>query len=109
VPRYLAGEPSAAVDDDAGVGAGQGRGDRDLARDPPLGAHPERDARTLIAEHRLRPAREDGGHPLAEARDPAAADGVHAAVEGIEAAGGEAVLDSPRRQAPLQELSSRLG
>jgi hypothetical protein len=67
---------------------------------------PQRDG-ARVAQRGAGTGSEDGGHPMPARREDGVADGVHAAVESVQAARIRAAIDRVIREAKLAELRPR--
>ena len=98
-------EPARLVDDHSGV-AMPCRG-KDVDGPAPGADDRQPCARRLVAQPRLQPARENGGHVASEVADRGVADGVHATVQGEEPPCTCPVSDRISSEAEGQQLRTR--
>jgi hypothetical protein len=82
-------------------------GDRDVDGVPSLLGDAPEGGRAAVAEDRLGPDREEGGHPAAELRQLRAPDGVDAPVDHVKPTLGDAVLDRGTGEAQREQLLTR--
>lgn len=101
------GEVRAPMDANVPMTSVHIRGYGDVDRSGAIRADPPERSSALVAEHCLRAATEDGGHPFAQPSQFGTPDRIDASSDGVQPTSRHPVLDRVRAEAQREELSVR--